>query len=272
MRAAIQVQRAAMHAILRCLLAVGAGVLVFAPGPASAQAVADHQYTSQDVEAGARVYSSQCALCHGPNGDGVTGIDLRRGRFRRSVTDEDLAGVVKNGAGSGAMPGFDLRPTEMTAIIAFIRAGFEEDAVAVKVGNVARGQALYEGKGKCGSCHRLNGVGPRVAPDLSDIGAARTPTALQRAILDPTAAMWPINRPVRLVTKDGREFKGRRLNEDTYSVQIIDEQERLVSLRKSDLQTFELGKTSPMPSFEKTFSAEEVSDMVAYLLSLKGQP
>lgn len=253
------------------LLACGA-VFALAPRPAVAQGAADHQYTSQDIEAGSRIYSSQCALCHGPSGEGVNGVDLRRGRFRRSVSDDDLAGVIRNGITSGGMPNFNLKPDEMTAILAFIRAGFDPSGVAVKVGNVARGRALYDGKGKCATCHRVSGTGSRVAPDLSDVGAARTPSALQKSLLDPTGSMWPINRPVRIVTKDGREVKGRRLNEDTYTVQIIDDQERLASFVKADLKAYELGQASPMPSIEKTFTAEEVSDLIAYLLSLKGMP
>ena len=65
--------------------------LAAAPGVVRAQGIQDHQYTSQDIEAGSRVYSSQCALCHGVNGDTVNGVDLRRGRFRRSISDEDIA-------------------------------------------------------------------------------------------------------------------------------------------------------------------------------------
>ena len=42
--------------------------------------------------------------------------------------------------------------------------------------------------------------------------------------------MLPINRPVRIVTRDGKTIRGRRLNEDTFTVQIIDEQERLLSI------------------------------------------
>lgn len=237
---------------------------------ASAQGMQDHTYSSQDIAAGRKIYTSQCQLCHGQNGEQVNGVDLRRGRFKRSVSDEDIAAVITNGVAAAGMPPFKLQPSEITSLLAFIRAGFDPSGVAVKVGNVARGQALYAGKGKCASCHRVNGAGPRTAPDLSDIGAGRTPAALQRSLLDPTAAMWPINRPVRLVTSDGREIKGRRLNEDTYTVQVIDDQERLWSFDKATLKTFELAKTSPMPSLEKTFSADEISDLVAYLLSLKG--
>ena len=118
----------------------------------------------------------------------------------------------------------------------------------------------------------MNGNGPRVAPDLSDVGAIRSPAALQRSLLDPTSAMLPINRPVRIVTGDGRTIRGRRLNEDTYTVQIIDEQERLMSFVKAELREYELGKTSPMPSAAKTLSGEELADVIAYLLTLKGLP
>jgi mono/diheme cytochrome c family protein len=76
--------------------------------PQLAAAQGDHQYTSQDIEAGARIYSSQCALCHGANGDTVNGVNLRLGRFRRAITDEDLAGVVTNGVATGGMPSIKL--------------------------------------------------------------------------------------------------------------------------------------------------------------------
>ncbi len=83
--------------------------------------------------------------------------------------------------------------------------------------------------------------------------------------------MMPINRPVRVVTKDGTVINGRRLNEDTYSVQIIDDRERLHSLVKADLREFTIAKTSPMPSYQGHSRAEEIADVLAYLLSLKGQ-
>jgi hypothetical protein len=82
--------------------------------------------------------------------------------------------------------------------------------------------------------------------------------------------MLPINRPVRAVTRDGKTIRGRRLNEDTFTVQLIDEQERLVSLVKAELREYELATASPMPSVAKTLTADEQADLVAYLLSLKG--
>ena len=237
---------------------------------AAAQLTQDHpgQYSQTEIDAGARVYSSQCSQCHGPNGDQVTGIDLRRAQFRRAATDEDLATVITTGVVQSGMPPFALQPSELIGVIAYIRAGFDTSA-DVKIGNAARGRAIFDGQGACRSCHRVNGQGPRTAPDLSDVGMARSPAALQRSLLDPTSGMLPINRPVRLVTNDGRTITGRRLNEDTRTVQLIDSEERLVSIAKRDLRSFVVETTSPMPSYASRFTADDIADVVAYLLTLR---
>jgi putative heme-binding domain-containing protein len=253
---------------LRVGTLAAAWCLLLAASPAIAQQ--DHQYTAADIEAGSRIYSGQCVLCHGPNGDLVNGINLRVGQFRRAVSDDDLAAVIQSGVPGAGMPAFKLSATEITTVIAFIRAGFDVSGTPVRVGNAARGRTIFENKGACVSCHRVNGVGSRTGPDLSDVGAIRSPAALQRSLLTPTSGMMPINRPVQIVTKDGRTFSGRRLNEDTFSVQIIDAQEQLRSFDKSSLRELKVGTASPMPSIQGTLTADEQADLIAYLLSLKG--
>lgn len=260
-----------MHPIRPILWAALAFTLAIARVAAQNPAQ-DHpgQYDRADIEAGSRLYASQCAPCHGPNGDMVMGVDLRRGQFPTAVSDDDLARALAAGRPAAGMPPFTFQPSDVTAIIAFIRAGFDATATAVRVGNPTRGQVLFSGKGGCAACHRVNGRGPRAASDLSDIGLIRTPTSLQRSLRDPAGALLPANRSVRAVTRDGRAIHGRRLNEDTYTVQLIDDQERLVSLTKADLRSFEVIPTSSMPSYETTLTADERSDIIAYLLSLKG--
>ena len=75
---------------------------------------------------------------------------------------------------------------------------------------------------------------------------------------------------MRAVLRNGKVITGRRLNEDTYSVQLIDDQEHLVSLDKADLREYTVLTTSSMPSYKDKLSAQEISDVVAYLLTLKG--
>lgn len=228
-------------------------------------------YAPADIAYGAKLYDAQCVTCHGSNGDGVGGIDLRAGKFKTAVTDGDLVRIIVNGVPGTGMLAFRFDSAELEGIIAYLRNMNTFDRGSVKTGDGPRGRALLEGKGDCLRCHRVGERGSRVAPDLSEIGARRSPSSLLRSLVDPSSQMMPINRPVRAVTRDGRVINGRRLNEDTYTVQLLDDKERLVSLVKADLRELTISTTSPMPSYQSTLSADERADLVAYLLSLKGR-
>lgn len=257
--------------LLRALALTLAGVVGHGALAHAQLLTLDHpgQYTQEDISRGSVLYTGQCFQCHGRDGDQISGIDLRRGQFRRAQSDEDLAQAITRGT-PGGMPPFKLDPAELTGIVAFIRAGFDTSA-SVKVGSATRGRSVFEGKGECATCHRVAGKGPRVAPDLSDIGLARAPAVLERSIRDPTAGLLPINRPVRIVTADGRTIRGRRLNEDTHTVQIIDDRERLVSLMKRDLKSFDVVQESAMPAYDGKLTDDEIADVLAYLLTLRKQ-
>jgi putative heme-binding domain-containing protein len=240
----------------------------------SAQAVTplhDAQYPEVDIVYGASLYAARCVTCHGAQGDAIGGVNLRSGTFRNASTDTELARFIRAGSPAAGMPPFALDNAEMAGITAYLRNMNTFDAATVKTGDVTRGRAIFEGKGGCVGCHRVGRLGSRVAPNLSDIGSQRSPGSLQRSLLDPSSQMMPINRPVRLVKKDGAVINGRRLNEDTYSIQVIDDKERLHSVLKADLKDFTISKTSPMPSFKDTLSAGEIADLLGYLSSLKGQ-
>ena len=254
-----------MKLVLSCI-AVG---VIFSAAPAAQ----DHsgQYPPADIAAGSRVYQASCAACHGATGTGVGGIDLRRGRLPRASTDEALAALVATGIPGTGMPPFRFTADEMRGLIAFVRAGLGADANAppVRLGNPARGSTIFEGQGRCLSCHRVGTAGSWSGPDLTDIGASRTPAAIMRSLVDPTGGMRPINRPVRAVTRDGAIITGRRLNEDTYTVQLVTNEGKLVSLVKGELKDWSIGLTSPMPSYKDSLNADDLADLVAYLVSLK---
>jgi len=248
--------------------------LLWVGGPAIAQqnAALDHpvQYAPADIAFGASLYSGQCVTCHGATGDGVGGVNLRSGKFRRATTDRELTTIINTGITGTAMPGFKFNATEVEGLIAYLRNMNSLDLSSIKPGDAQRGKAIFEGKGACLTCHRVRGKGSYVGPNLSDIGSVRGAGALERSLIDPTSGLMPINRPVRAVKKDGTVITGRRVNEDTYSVQLMDTQGRLVSLMKADLRDYQISTKASMPSYKKELQATELADVMAYLLSLKG--
>jgi putative heme-binding domain-containing protein len=134
-----------------------------------------------------------------------------------------------------------------------------------------RGQTIYQGKGNCASCHRIKGVGARTGPDLSEAGARR-PEQLTAKLLTPDAEINAANRPYRVTLKNGTVVNGRLLNEDTFTVQLIDDKENLRSFIKSDLRDFVFVEKSPMPSYKDKLSSQEIADVVAYLGTLRPPP
>lgn len=137
-------------------------------------------------------------------------------------------------------------------------------------GNVTAGAATVAGKGDCQSCHRIFGKGSRLGPDLTDIGSLRSPEQLEKSLLDPNAEILPENRFYRVVTRDGTTIMGRLLNLDTFQVMMLDPKEQLRTFTKSDLREHGFAAGSIMPSFQSTLSRQELADVIAYLLTLKG--
>lgn len=228
------------------------------------------KYQQDAINHGADLYAANCAVCHA-EGAGVPGIDLKAGVFRHSTTDEDLFSVIKNGVPGTAMPAHpNFSSNDILSLVAYIRTMRDYGAKTVKVGDPQKGKALFEGAGGCMKCHRVNGKGALTALDLSDTGALHPAAYLQRALLDPDAiaADEPGNRFMRAVKNDGTVIVGRRLNEDTFTVQLIDEQGSLVSLEKANLRSLTVEQGSSMPSLRGKFSDDEISDLVAYLASL----
>jgi mono/diheme cytochrome c family protein len=131
-------------------------------------------YPRADIEYGIGLYQQHCFGCHGATGDGVAGVDLRSGKFRNATTDPQLRTVITNGFPTLGMPAFKLDPVELTGIVAYLRNMNAVDAGSSTHGESGRGLTVFEGKGACLSCHRVNNKGSRKAPDLSDIGAMRS--------------------------------------------------------------------------------------------------
>jgi cytochrome c oxidase cbb3-type subunit 3 len=233
--------------------------------------LAQHGYTPADAEEGEHLFIENCAICHGPEGDAVPGVELARGKFRHAESDEELGQVIKNGIPGTAMPPGNFHEHQITALIAYLRSlSTLSSDQAVTLGDSARGKAIFESKGQCFNCHLVNGKGSYVGPDLSDTGAIRRAAQLQRSLLDPDSEILPQNRSYRVVTRNGKTVTGKLLNLDTFTVQMMVSDQNLRSFLKSDLKEFGFIDKSPMPSYKGKLSPAELADVLAYLVSLKG--
>jgi putative heme-binding domain-containing protein len=220
-------------------------------------------------DAGLELYRANCYVCHGENGDQVPGVNFRAG-IRRASTDEEVSRIISGGIPGTGMPPTNLTEPQRRSLVGYLRSMHASTGGGKVPGDAARGMAVFEGKGGCTACHRAGGRGSYFGPDLSDIGATRNEAYLERSILEPNQTIAPQNRLVRVVTRQGVTITGHRLNEDTHTIQLVDEKDRLISVSKSDLREYSLLKTSTMPSYQGKLSAQEVADVVSYLLSLKG--
>jgi putative heme-binding domain-containing protein len=248
----------------------GLGVALLLVSRVCAQAPAERFFNARvDPEQGRKLWSANCAVCHGAEGKGGRGPDLTSGKFQHGGTDDDLYRAMRNGIPGTEMPGFPLTGVESIQLLAFVRGLGRAAMPPPAEGDATRGRALFA-SGQCAGCHRVGDEGSRIGPELSDVGARLSPADLLASLLRPDERVLPLHWYVRALTRDGRTITGRRLNEDTYSVQLIDAQDRLVSLAKADLKEYQLLKKSPMPGYEGKFTREQLGDLVAYLASLKG--
>lgn len=225
--------------------------------------------TAFDIEDGGRAFRNTCANCHGPDGDQIAGIDLGRGQFRRPLSDQDLVGIIRNGIPNTPMPATNMSDVQAGKIVAYLRSVADSRKSVAAAGDATRGKAIFDGKGACATCHRVNGSGSRVGPDLSRVGQLRRTIELEQSLLEPAAEVLPANRFYRVTMKDGAAVTGRLLNHDTFTVQILDSKEQLRSFEKSELKDYGFVAT-PMPSYKGRLDPQETADVVSYLVSLKG--
>jgi len=222
-----------------------------------------------DISAGERLFHLHCAECHGPTGQGGYGPDLTRGEYRHGSTDEGLLHTIATGVPGTRMPATSLSDHQLREIVTYVRSLAGSARVAI-AGDAQAGEKLFSGKGGCTKCHMIRGEGGSLGPDLTHIGSERAPNHLRTSILQPdeeiNAEFWTVDAS----DKDGKTYAGIRLNEDTYTIQILDLNENLHSLAKTDLRSLTVDKKkSRMPAYQSVFTATEIDDLVAYLYSLQ---
>ena len=247
------------------------GAVVVAGLCVASAGFAQQRYLPGEIEGGGRLYQANCTNCHGPEGDGVAAVNFSKGQFRRASSDDDVARIIVSGIPGTPMPPGNFSGSQAAAIVAYLRS-MAASSASLAAGDAARGRMAFEGKGQCLTCHAVGGTGSRLGPSLTEIGSFRRVVELRTSLVEPAAEVRPENRSVRAVTRDGATVTGRLLNQDTFSLQLVDSNERLQSLDKSSLREFTILTSSAMPAYGDRLSAQELADVVSYLVSLRGRP
>ncbi|PCJ22938.1 MAG: hypothetical protein COA96_12980 [SAR86 cluster bacterium] len=229
--------------------------------------------TTFDVNAGERYFERQCSRCHGfdAKGDEETGAPDLTGRLNRASTNVGIYNIIREGIPGTAMLaiGANLPEAQVWQLVAYIDSLSTDPANVNLPGSAQAGNSLFTGTGNCGDCHMVNGRGGRQGPDLSKVGERRDPEELLNDLLNPHEDVAPRWWTMRVVGSDGTLREGLRMNEDSFSLRIMDEDANLWSFSKSQIQSLERVEESTMPSYSQTLNDSEIDDLVAYLFSLR---
>jgi len=223
-----------------------------------------------DLLRGEKLFQVHCSRCHGAKGEGSLGPALTRPKLRHAPDDAALLKVIEEGIRGTEMPGAGaMSDHEMRQAAAYVRSLGKAPMKPVP-GDPARGAEIYRGKGNCAGCHSIHGEGGVAGPDLSTIGESRSGAYLRESIVDPQAAVPEGYLLVTVVPRSGASVTGIRVNEDSFSIQVRDSSGRSYSFWKGDIAQLDKQKgKSPMPSYKGQLSDAELTDVVAYLASLK---
>src|SRR5581483_10087851 len=238
-------------------------------------------------KAGEYEFRINCALCHGLGArGGGRGPDLTAARKKHTHSDAEMFQVISNGIPGTAMPangtngqGVGMTDREIWQIIAYIRSQ-EVKTPAKPVGNAAHGKELFYGDANCSLCHMVAGKGGRLGPDLTSVGSTRRVDALIEAIRKPSQRLaWGLTEPtkefpqeyetVTVVTAKGEQIKGVTLNEDSFTIQMMDTSETIHFFDKDELRSITKSRHSLMPSYSPSLVSDaDMHDVIAYLISV----
>ncbi len=269
------------------------GVLVACAAAAMALRAQDKNPFAGDAKAaklGESQFRANCAFCHGLGArGGARGPDLSRAQKRHGNSDAELFRTINEGVPGTAMPpngatqqGVGMTEEEIWQVISYIRS-VQAKAPAQMVGNAAHGKELFYGSAACSTCHMIQGKGGRLGPDLSTTGSARSTDYLVESVRNPSRrlaqgiseAMKEFSQEyetVTVVTAEGTKFMGVVLNEDHFTLQMMDTREQLHLFEKDKLRSLEKSRESLMPAYDqKTLSDKDLQDVLAYLLAVGGQ-
>ena len=242
---------------------------VFLIQPSYAQEVNPLAADPRAARVGGSLFRAQCATCHGADAKGIESIDapdLTLMYLREGVTDASVFQVIREGIPGSIMPPHTFTDTEAWTLVSYLRSAAVAGTTTRIEGDTARGLSLFNDN--CSQCHRVNGRGGSLGPDLSAITNRRTQDALVSSIRNPSASIGRRYKPVTLVLLNNEAIQGTIKSEDAFSIQIMDSNQILRGFRKSSLREVIYEDVSLMPTFPvSVFSDRDINDLLSFLQS-----
>jgi len=240
-----------------------------------------HTPATVDVAQGKNLYDTNCSTCHGVDARGEDGPNLRG--VPAALGDAAVENIIRRGIPGTAMAGiYTISDAGAANIVAYLRTLTTSVDAGPSIGDPQKGEAVFQSSG-CSACHMIAGQGGSIGPELTRIGVMRGPASLKERLLDPAANLpttggggmmgnsWTEYAMYRAVEKDGHVVEGIRMSEDSFTIVLKDATGKFHGLWKPGLRSLEREPNkSIMPSFKDTLTAEQLDDLVAYLLTLKG--
>jgi putative heme-binding domain-containing protein len=132
-----------------------------------------------------------------------------------------------------------------------------------------RGRIVFQKH--CANCHRIGNEGTNIGPKLDGIGS-RGLERLAEDILDPNRNVDEAYRLTLLLTRDGRSLSGLKLRQEGQQLIFADQQGKEFAVAQADIEKMQTSPLSLMPgNFGETIPVADFSDLLAYLLSLRGE-
>jgi cytochrome c oxidase cbb3-type subunit III len=226
------------------------------------------------AEAGKYHFRINCALCHGLGAHGGgRGPDLTRANKKHGNSDAEMFRTIHDGVAGTDMPaalgsiGVEMKDREIWQVITYLRS--IEVKTPPPTGDTAHGKALFYGAAACSKCHMVEGKGGRLGPDLTSVGTSRSLESIIQSIREPSKELVSGYETATVVTADGKDAKGIVMNEDRFSVQMMDTSERILLFDRDKLRSFQKSPVSLMPAYNTgALNEKDLQDILAYLLTI----
>ena len=252
--------------------------------PAKAQEKNPYAGDAKAAKLGEYQFRLNCAFCHGLGArGGGRGPDLTRAQKRHGNSDSEIFHNIHDGIPGTAMAaatnggiGVGMTDEEIWQVVNYLRS-VQVKASAQPLGNAEHGKELFNGAPGCSTCHMIQGKGGRLGPDLTAAGSSRSTEYLIESVRNPNRRLaqgileamkeFPQEyETASVVTAEGTKFSGVVLNEDQFTLQMLDTREQLHLFEKDKLHSFEKRRESAMPAYDqKTLSDKDLQDLIAYL-------